>query len=161
MGYYVKYQELYNTYNHVCNQMNEWHSELENVKRKMLDVALMQEIKGETANSIRSYFLEVHIPLINFFQQVIEEHKTKMGEYVNDYQKIDSNENAKIAIDRLDEQITNIHAGIDAFQAIEESVSQAIGMVAGLVSVSAPSGSRITNNYERLGQKASKLKDEE
>jgi hypothetical protein len=160
MGYYVKYHELQNTYHRICNQINEWSSQLENAKQKMQAVALMQEIKGETANSIRSYILEIHIPLINFLQQVLAEYKAKMQVYSNDYHQIDSNSKAKIAIDRLDEQITNIHAGIDAFQAIEESVSNAVSMVAGLVSVSAPSGVRITNNYERLGQKVTKLKDE-
>jgi uncharacterized protein YebE (UPF0316 family) len=84
----------------------------------------------------------------------------KYHEYSNAYFQIDSNANAKISIDRLDEQITNVHAGMDAFQAIEESVSQAIGMVAGLVSVSAPSGVQIISNYERLNQKVTKLKDE-
>jgi hypothetical protein len=44
MGYYVKYHELQNIYNRICNQINAWNSELENVKQKMIEVVLMQEI---------------------------------------------------------------------------------------------------------------------
>jgi archaellum component FlaC len=160
MGYYIKYRELESVQDSISNQINKWNTELENAKQKIQEVAFMQELKGATAHKVRLYMMEIHIPLINFLQQVLVEFKARLLVYSNDYYVIDSNANAKIAIDRLDEQITNIRTGMDAFQAIEESVSNAIGMVAGLASVSVPSGARITNNYERLDKKVTKLKNE-
>lgn len=160
MGYYIKYNELRNAQKYIFTQINQWTSELDNVKKKLQDVAMMQEMQGETANSIRSYIMEIHIPLINFLQLALIEYKARMQVYSNDYSQIDTNLSAKIAIDRLEEQITNIQVGINAFQNIEESVSNAVGMVAGLASVSVPSGLQITNSYQSLGQKATKLRIE-
>jgi hypothetical protein len=157
MGYYIKYNELRNAQKHIFAQINQWTSELENARQKLQDVAMMQEMQGEVANSIRKYILEIHIPLVKFLQLVLEEYKTKMQLYANDYYRLDTNQNAKIETDRLDEQISKIHMGISAFQNIEESVSNAIGMAAGLASVHVPSGSQITNSYQKLGEKATKF----
>ncbi|MFA9379061.1 MAG: hypothetical protein ACERKZ_20300, partial [Lachnotalea sp.] len=64
------------------------------------------------------------------------------------------------AQDRLEEQITSLGAGADAFLTIEDSVAAAVSMVSGLASVNAPSGERITGSYEQLTKKASQLRNE-
>lgn len=64
MGYYVKYKELQAAQSAIINQINQWSKELEQVKKQVQAVAQMQEIKGDTANSIKSYMQEIHLPLI-------------------------------------------------------------------------------------------------
>jgi len=78
MGYYVKYKELQAAQSAIINQINQWTKELEQVKKQVQVVAQMQEIKGDTANSIKSYMQEIHLPLIQAMQNVLSQYMTKM-----------------------------------------------------------------------------------
>lgn len=158
MGYYIKYNEMRSAQNSIFTQINQWVRELEKAKEKLQDVAMMQEIKGDTANSIRSYILEVHFSLLNYFHLVMDEYKNQMQKYNNDYKQLDNNISAKISIDRLEEQLIYIQVRKTAFQEIEEKVANAVGIAAGLANVSVPSGMQIIDCYENLGYKVAKLR---
>jgi hypothetical protein len=157
MGYYVKYKELQAAQKSIFNQISKWNTELENTKQKIQMVATMEEIKGEAATSLKSYMQEIHMPLIQYLEQLLTEYMSRMLIYGNEYYKMDTKLNAKMEHERFQEQIGHIISGMGAFQNIESSVSVAIGMAAGLADVSKPSGERITGSYERLGHKATTL----
>ncbi|MFA9379359.1 MAG: T7SS effector LXG polymorphic toxin, partial [Lachnotalea sp.] len=160
MGYYIKYKELQSAQSTIFAQINQWSEELEHTKEKIQTVVEMEEIKGAAANSIKSYMQEVHIPLLGYMQQLFSEYMTRMLLYGDEYYKLDTQLSAKIAQDRLEEQITSLGTGVDAFLTIEDSVAAAVSMASGLASVNAPSGERITGSYEQLTKKASQLMNE-
>lgn len=157
MGYYVKYKELQEAQANICNQINQWSEELYQVKSQIQVLLEMEEIKGNTADSIKNYMLEVHIPLIAAIQKLLTEYLIRLILYGDDYYEIDTMLNAKIAQDRLDEQLVCIHTKLDTFQTIQESVRGAIGSIAGLANVYTPSGETIEDSYENLQKKANDL----
>lgn len=140
MGYYVKYKELQAAQIAIITQINQWSQELEQVKKQVQAVAQMQEIKGDTANSIKSYMQEIHLPLIQAMQNVLLQYMTKMLLYCNEYYKLDTKLNAAIRQERLDNLILAIQTRTGAFEEIEGRVGEGIGLASGLASVSMPSG---------------------
>lgn len=120
----------------------------------------MEEIKGEMANSIKSYLLEVHIQLLQCMRMLLAEYQKQMNEYCNGYYSLDTKSNAQIQQERLEEQIESLNTGVDTFHEIANSVSTAIGLASGLANISVPTGTRITSSYEQLNRKATTLRQE-
>src|SRR5699024_4723724 len=97
MGYHVKYKELQSVQQNILNQIDNWYNQLEEVAKKLVDVAEMDHIKGDTGKSIKNYIYEVHIQIIQMFTQLLAEYETKFLIYANKYYEIDSSTSAKSA----------------------------------------------------------------
>jgi hypothetical protein len=148
---------LHATKESVFRQVNQWKRELEITRQKIEAVAAMEEIQGATGDKVKSYMKEIHLPLLLAFQSLLSEYQTKLRIYQQEYDKIDSHAGAKLSQDRFEEQMSSILERLNLFQTIDDRVGNGVGMVAGIVSVSKPSGVEIENNCQRLRNKVIKL----
>lgn len=160
MGYYVKYKELQAAQALIINQINQWYQELEHIKQQVQAIAKMQEMKGDTANSIKNYMQDIHLPVILSMQNLLKEYMSKMLLYCNEYYKLDTKQNALMLQDRLDDQITVIQTRTGVFQEIEGKVAEGVGIASGLAPVTMPSGDKITRSYDKLSRNTAKLMNE-
>ena len=159
MGYHVKYEELQSVQQNILNQIDNWYNQLEEVAKKLVDVAEMDHIKGATGKSIKNYIYEVHIPIIQMFTQLLAEYETKFLIYANEYYEIDSSTSAEIAQDELEDQMERLNEKKGVFNESDESLRKTLEGISDIISLRAPSTYGVRSNYTGLYNKAENLRD--
>src|SRR5699024_3680370 len=159
MRYHMKYEELQSVQQSILNHIDNWYNQLEEVAKKLVDVAEMDYIKGATGESIKNYIYEVHIPIIQMLTQLLAEYETKFLIYANEYYEIDSSTSAEIAQDGLEDQMERLNEKKEIFNESDESLRKTLEGISDIISLRAPSAYGVRSNYTGLYNKAEGFRD--
>ncbi|MBW4829611.1 MAG: LXG domain-containing protein [Clostridiaceae bacterium] len=134
----------------ILSQIANWNEQLEDISKKLIDIAEMEEMEGKTANSIRNYIYEVHITLIGCLSQLLKEYETRLILYANGYYELDADTSAKISQDELEEQMIQLENEKGEFINIDESLKKTLNSILDIISLTPPSAYRVESNYTGL-----------
>ncbi len=157
MGYHVKIQELMDVQNQALAKIGEWSSQLDGISHALQTIADSTAIQGKTAESIKSYLAEVHVPLVLSLQQMLNEYQMRLSLYADGYYQVDGSYQAEIPEDTLEEQQQLLQTDRDGFQTLNDAIHSTLDSINDIVSIRRPSGTTVRQAYLDLKNQAKEL----
>ena len=158
MGYNVKVEEVDKLFEWISTYCSETESQLSWAGAAVGHMASLEGFEGAAAQSVKSYFSEVHLSAIGAITLAFEELKMRYAEYAQPYYSdIDSSSEARFeqsAIIQASSDLSSARSDVaDKHRALERALSQ----VSDLVSAWTPSPSGVDDGLWEAAAKARNL----
>lgn len=141
MGFYVRFDDIRSINEITVQQISKWQEELVALQGAMQKVIGLDSFQGETADSIKTYYNEIHNLLLSAIGSTMVDFMTKIMLYWDGYYSIDGDIHTKLnedtlnkaikeydnSLDKLDTSQTSLKTTLDSVSDIFYSIIPAVG----------------------------------
>ncbi|MBR0591103.1 T7SS effector LXG polymorphic toxin [Bacillus sp. FSL W8-0920] len=157
----MKTLDVFELKNGIDQTLNKLKQQLQNVKslEKQINqiISLDGALKGEAGQAIKAFYLECHIPFLQFFQIIIEEYSGALKKTKQALHAFESNPNGFISQSFIEHELDQgLKKAERAISDIVSDVNQAIGRVNHIVHLPHVDESTFQQSYQKAWLETSK-----
>lgn len=157
MAVYIRYEDIRTVIDESSRRFSQWQEILTQCQDKMKKLTDMEHFSGETADSIRCYFDEVHGTLIQMINSVFMDFSGKFILYRDGYYEIDGNKNTVIKENVLDEGMNKYKNLKNGFEDLASNIIDTINSISDIASIPRPDGSSAVSRMKNIRTKMDEL----
>lgn len=159
MGFYVRFDDIRSVNEITGQQMQKWKDELTSVQEAMQKVIDLESFEGETANSIKAYYNEVHRLLLSAVCATVADFSTKFFLYWNRYYDIDTDIHTKLNEDTMNLAIAEYDTSLSNLSASQNSLKSALDAVSDVFYSGMPFVGMLENNHDEAKETVKTVRD--
>lgn len=157
MGYKIKYTSKDQFYNMATQKFNRWADQLTSTQSRLNTISNLQSFQGESGETVKSYFDEVHGFLLLAMRQTINDFYSRLAAFTYGYYDIDTDAKA-ILPEEAFPHIKNLATNEQNYLLGEHTaITNTLSGISDILPLSAPSQENILNALEDLKTKLTDL----
>ncbi len=150
MNYHVDNEITLETKTKISSQIAKWLKELELIEKAICAFLSTDNMQGKTANSIKSYLIEVHISLVESIRELLIELNDKLILYSDGYFDIDSEYYAQMKKTEFNELSSAISKQGEFFSNNSDNIESIIKSFRDLLQLPLPDKDDVNCEYLNL-----------
>lgn len=151
MAYLVRFDSLDAMNASVRAQSDAWMQKLDEIRSKVQALIDSNNMSGQAAENIRSYFGQVHLTVIGLLGQLVQLHMANCLIYKSDYQSnVDSDLHAVIASCELQNYNQRLEVRRNYAVEIDEFLAESVRAIQNIIEISYPSIERVVMEYNAV-----------
>jgi len=159
MAFLVKFDDITN-YGFLANSCaGEWNEQLGMVAADFQSITDMNTFRGETADNIKSYIMDIHYNALVTLGEIFNEFSIRFLLYKDGYYNIDSDAHAELDEVTLDNLVTFFTGSSGSFDTEVGEIKDAVSSIADIFPVYAPSSYMVEYDYTDVLARVKELKE--
>lgn len=159
MGFYVRLDDLRSVNEGASQQVSKWQEELQSTQSSISDLVGMNSFRGNTAESVKTYYSEVHGLLSSAVTATMIDFMSKYLLYMDGYYEIDGDIHAKLNQDTMEQAIREYQSSENRLENIHRSLRDAVNSTSDFFYPGIPSVGALECGHENAIEKTKEAKD--
>lgn len=159
MGFYVRLDDLRSVNEGASQQVSKWQEELQSTQSSISDLVGMNSFRGNTAESVKTYYSEVHGLLSSAVTATMIDFMSKYLLYMDGYYEIDGDIHAKLNQDTMEQAIREYQSSENRLENIHRSLRDAVNSTSDIFYPGIPSVGALECGHENAIEKTKEAKD--
>ncbi|WP_088816161.1 MULTISPECIES: T7SS effector LXG polymorphic toxin [Listeria] len=158
MVYQIKYDDIMSVGAFTNSTSKAYSDQLEAISKSISPIISMNQLKGQAADSVKTYLAEVHGNILGSIGQIIQEYQVRFLLYKDGYfQEIDNDLHAQLDEKVFDELISFFKSSKSAFEVEEVNLDSTIGTINDILATKI-SAQNVLQSYEDASKRVGELR---
>lgn len=158
MVYQIKYDDIMSVGAFTNSTSKAYSDQLEAISKSISPIISMNQLKGQAADSVKTYLAEVHGNILGSIGQIIQEYQVRFLLYKDGYfQEIDNDLHAQLDEKVFDELVSFFKSSKNAFELEQVNLDSTIGTINDILATKI-SGQNVLQSYDDASKKVNDLR---
>lgn len=158
MVYQIKYDDIMSVGAFTNSTSKAYSDQLEAISKSISPIISMNQLKGQAADSVKTYLAEVHGNILGSIGQIIQEYQVRFLLYKDGYfQEIDNDLHAQLDEKVFDELVSFFKSSKNAFELEQVNLESTIGTINDILATKI-SGQNVLQSYDDASKKVNDLR---
>lgn len=160
MGFYVRFDDIRKINETTAQQISKWQKELVGLQSAMKKVINLKSFQGQAADSVKTYYNEIHNLLLSAMGSVMVDYMSKVMLYGNGYYNIDGDIHTKLKEDTLNKALKEYDTSLENIHDAQRTLRSALDTISDIYYSNVPPVGTLEYYHEAAMQKTITVRDQ-
>ncbi len=157
-GFVIKHSEMYDLFWKYTPNLQEVLGKLSTLSSALFEFANDASFKGQSADAIKVYLAEVHLPMVAGFYTAAQSLMDNMLQYKESYRQVDDSTAFVLDEEAMTSYKQRLESQYNNMLDNKESIESQISAISDIMSIGIPDTSDLENHHEHIGSEIDSLK---